>query len=85
MEDKLDVLLLEDTATTNLLPFPINAPYVFDGFQDLVMNTGPGNKQKWLYKDPVTPLYNSGRNEPCPCGSGMKFKKCCISKTKPND
>ena len=18
-----------------------------------------------------------GRNEPCPCGSGMKFKKCC--------
>lgn len=49
------------------------------------MNTGPGNKQKWLYQKPVTPLYNSGRNEPCPCGSGMKFKKCCISKTKPND
>jgi len=21
-----------------------------------------------------------GRNEPCPCGSGMKFKKCCLSK-----
>lgn len=20
-----------------------------------------------------------GRNEPCPCGSGRKFKKCCIS------
>ena len=19
-----------------------------------------------------------GRNEPCPCGSGKKFKKCCI-------
>jgi len=18
-----------------------------------------------------------GRNEPCPCGSGMKYKKCC--------
>jgi len=18
-----------------------------------------------------------GRNEPCPCGSGLKFKKCC--------
>jgi hypothetical protein len=23
-----------------------------------------------------------GRNEPCPCGSGIKFKKCCISKAK---
>lgn len=21
-----------------------------------------------------------GRNDPCPCGSGMKFKKCCISR-----
>jgi hypothetical protein len=20
----------------------------------------------------------TGRNEPCPCGSGKKFKKCCI-------
>jgi len=21
----------------------------------------------------------TGRNEPCPCGSGKKFKKCCLS------
>ncbi len=21
-----------------------------------------------------------GRNTPCPCGSGLKFKKCCIGK-----
>lgn len=20
-----------------------------------------------------------GRNEPCPCGSGKKYKKCCLS------
>ncbi len=24
-----------------------------------------------------TPLRNVGRNDPCPCGSGKKFKKCC--------
>ena len=23
---------------------------------------------------------NVGRNDPCPCGSGKKYKKCCISK-----
>lgn len=23
-----------------------------------------------------------GRNEPCPCGSGKKYKKCCINKPK---
>ena len=21
-----------------------------------------------------------GRNAPCPCGSGIKFKKCCMNK-----
>lgn len=24
-----------------------------------------------------------GRNSPCPCGSGIKYKKCCISKSTP--
>ncbi|MGE5196570.1 MAG: SEC-C metal-binding domain-containing protein [Anaerolineae bacterium] len=23
-----------------------------------------------------------GRNDPCPCGSGKKFKKCCEEKVK---
>ena len=23
-------------------------------------------------------LASVGRNDPCPCGSGLKFKKCCI-------
>ena len=23
------------------------------------------------------PLKTAGRNDPCPCGSGKKFKKCC--------
>ena len=26
-------------------------------------------------------LGKTGRNEPCPCGSGTKFKKCCIEQT----
>lgn len=24
-----------------------------------------------------------GRNDPCPCGSGKKYKNCCMSKEKP--
>ena len=23
-----------------------------------------------------------GRNDPCPCGSGLKYKKCCLKKDK---
>jgi hypothetical protein len=29
-----------------------------------------------------TQLPNVGRNDPCPCGSGKKYKKCCLRKTE---
>jgi len=39
---------------------------------------------KWLYVDghmvsgpPIRKEHKVGRNEPCPCGSGKKYKKCC--------
>ena len=28
---------------------------------------------------------NIGRNDPCPCGSGTKFKKCCGRNLAAND
>lgn len=31
--------------------------------------------------EPVRTEPKIGRNEPCKCGSGKKFKKCCIPKT----
>ena len=24
-----------------------------------------------------------GRNDPCPCGSGKKYKQCCMAKERP--
>ncbi|MFP4630225.1 MAG: preprotein translocase subunit SecA [Desulfohalobiaceae bacterium] len=35
---------------------------------------GPAAKQPYKRKDPKV-----GRNDPCPCGSGRKYKKCCGS------
>ncbi|MFM4942348.1 YchJ family protein [Aeromonas bivalvium] len=36
---------------------------------------------RWVYTDgeqfAVDPRPLPGRNDPCPCGSGKKFKKCC--------
>ncbi|MCD4714205.1 MAG: SEC-C domain-containing protein, partial [Clostridiales bacterium] len=34
------------------------------------------------YVDTVTVRIENkiGRNDPCPCGSGKKYKKCCIDK-----
>ena len=36
------------------------------------MTIGPTQRQRKRMK--------VGRNEPCPCGSGVKFKKCCLQK-----
>lgn len=30
----------------------------------------------------INPYSKVGRNDPCPCGSGKKFKKCCINQQK---
>ena len=33
---------------------------------------------RWLYWDrDAAPRACPGRNDPCPCGSGRKYKKCC--------
>jgi uncharacterized protein YecA (UPF0149 family) len=26
----------------------------------------------------IDPFRKTGRNDPCPCGSGKKYKKCCL-------
>ncbi|MGI6216168.1 MAG: preprotein translocase subunit SecA [Coriobacteriales bacterium] len=36
----------------------------------------PNGKPKTYVKDKNDPFANVGRNDPCPCGSGKKFKKC---------
>lgn len=41
-----------------------NGNWVFD---DCIMNP----------KEPQRTVEKVGRNDPCPCGSGKKFKKCC--------
>ena len=32
---------------------------------------------KTVQKQPVHKQKKPGRNDPCPCGSGLKYKKCC--------
>ncbi len=47
---------------------------IFNQFRKLrlVLNTPLGTRQESLSEK------NSGRNDPCPCGSGKKYKKCCL-------
>jgi hypothetical protein len=40
----------------------------------------PGRFDAGAWGVPATnPLRHVGRNDPCPCGSGRKFKKCCLA------
>lgn len=34
--------------------------------------------EQWYFYDPNVPL-RAERNAPCPCGSRLKFKKCCAA------
>jgi len=39
-------------------------------------------KEREANIEPVRTEPKIGRNDPCPCGSGLKYKKCCITKNK---
>ena len=45
------------------------------------------SNEGWLPPSTTIPARNPfrhvGRNDPCPCGSGKKFKKCCLGKADP--
>ncbi len=44
--------------------------------------TGTGGPDKSVKKQPVRKMDKIGPNDPCPCGSGKKYKKCCMQKDK---
>ena len=42
-----------------------------------------GGDESTVKKSPVRTSANKvGPNDPCPCGSGLKYKKCCMQKNK---
>ena len=42
--------------------------------------TGTGGSDKTVRKQPVVKKVKVGANDPCPCGSGKKYKQCCRDK-----
>ena len=45
-----------------------------EGYDQAV--AGSGNQQQAVKQQPVVAEKKVGRNEPCPCGSGKKYKQC---------
>ena len=43
-----------------------------------------GESDGTVKKRPVRKVSKIGRNDPCPCGSGKKYKNCCLGKDGQN-
>lgn len=66
-EDVKEAAMTPETASTIIKPTEV----VIEAFDAAMSGRRPGEKQ-----GTVVAADKVGRNEPCPCGSGKKFKKC---------
>lgn len=67
IREKTSTILLNVKVQANIQPAPQPKP------MDLVTSSG-GNESKTNKQAKTNKI---GRNEPCPCGSGRKYKNCC--------
>jgi hypothetical protein len=59
------------------LAMKIEAPYLFQNHIEDIKYSHLTKKEREADIQPVRTEPKIGRNEPCPCGSGKKYKKCC--------
>ena len=54
--------------------YQIESGHMFEELNHLIRGDGPRQPRR------VKPSEKIGRNDPCPCGSGKKYKNCCMLK-----
>lgn len=68
---------------TSAIRFSINLDFPWKQsceMDDIVANLSKGQKKINLSTSVKPRKKKAGRNDPCPCGSGRKYKKCCLYK-----
>jgi preprotein translocase subunit SecA len=67
-----------------IAPQPVRRERVVNSNESTNQTTAPQQlnviNKKHNDADDIKPLEKIGRNDPCPCGSGKKYKKCCGGK-----
>lgn len=74
--DEMNALIREGTATM-LLTFRLKSEEDIKREQTAKITGASGASDGSEKKQPVKKGKKVGRNEPCPCGSGKKYKQCC--------
>jgi len=54
-------------------------PGILKGYED-IKYSHLSKKEREANIEPVRSTPRILRNDPCPCGSGLKYKRCCINK-----
>lgn len=64
----------------DLINQTLNVPQMSEDEQKLIAETGTSIVEEILKnrRKPVIKVETPNRNDLCPCGSGKKYKKCCI-------
>jgi preprotein translocase subunit SecA len=76
MFDEMNALIREGTVIT-LLTFRLKSEEDIKREQAAKITATSGADDGSDKKRPVKKGEKIGRNDPCPCGSGKKYKKCC--------
>jgi hypothetical protein len=76
---KIDTLAELDEAETDLVMFALDERLRLNGLQAVFSEEGDRSQESEdrIKDSAAPPPAKVGRNDPCPCGSGKKFKKCC--------
>jgi SEC-C motif len=78
---KIDGLAGLDATETDLVMFALDERLRLNGMEPVFAEVGSSQEAAASNVEAETPAIAAqskvGRNDPCPCGSGKKFKKCC--------
>lgn len=77
-QDVPDVIIVDEPTALGVFPFMAYHSMVSDN--DILSNTFIKRHPK-VPRGKVVPVRSEPkikRNQPCPCGSGIKYKKCCL-------
>jgi uncharacterized protein len=58
--------------------YSFSPKYEEDRRRDAAAAVNRATKWDFVPRQVINPFRHVGRNDPCPCGSGKKFKKCCL-------
>ncbi len=75
--DEMIASICEDTARAVLSVVPRQQEIKREAVAKVTSAGFVGSKAEGTVKKPVKKDVKVGRNDPCPCGSGKKYKKCC--------